>query len=193
MGAKWRARAAAAKGAAAATRRISFVSLAIALLTSLSYYVLFPVLVCMGRRMPMTMENFKQAYRLLGGDYYYLLFGISLILVLIIQLSFAMFYLCATYIPDFGYRILCFSLGIVVAGYTLYLSVMLTHEFFAWGNTQTIDDGVLWTDTFVGGVALLGAAFAAKYAEDRKHAIARIALWTLEGLLVIVAVASCFF
>ncbi|MCH4859764.1 hypothetical protein LF916_02505 [Bifidobacterium pseudolongum] len=191
FGAKWKARTAAAKAAASYTRRISFVSLAVALCASLSYYLLFPVFVCMGRRLPMTMDNFGQMYQLLSGQHF-LLFGASLITLLVFQLAFAMFYLGVIYIPDFDFRIICAALGITMAGYTVYVAVTLNHEFFL-RLTPYIDDGLYYLDSIVSGAALLAAAFAAKLAENRGNNIGRIALWTLEGLLVIVAVGACFY
>lgn len=191
FGAKWKARTDAAKAAASYTRRISFVSLAVALCTSLSYYLLFPVFVCMGRRLPMTMDNFGQMYQLLSGQHF-LLFGASLITLLVFQLAFAMCYLGVIYIPDFDFRIICAALGITMAGYTVYVAVTLNHEFFL-RLTPYIDGGLYYLDSIVSGVALLAAAFAAKLAENRGNNIGRIALWALEGLLVIVAIGACFY
>ncbi|PAU68389.1 hypothetical protein [Bifidobacterium criceti] len=139
----------------------------------------------------MTMDNFGRMYQLLSGQHF-LLFGGSLIVLLVFQLVFAMCYLGVIYIPDFDFRIICAALGITMAGYTVYVAVTLNHELFLRLSLYHNYDLYL-IDSAVSGVALLAAAFAAKLAENRGNNIGRIALWTLEGLLVIVAVGACFY
>ncbi|RYQ18390.1 hypothetical protein PG2083B_0529 [Bifidobacterium pseudolongum subsp. globosum] len=192
-------------------RRISFITLAIALVASLGYYALFPVFLCRARNLPLTPTNVSSAYHTLVMQGYTPL-GISLVVLLLFQMAFVMIYVSASYIPMLAssniFRFIFAVFGFGSAGYIYYLAVTMSHTLLIWppdwdsmyymhrlesAQSSMTPNTFLLIYTVIGSIACIIASLCAKKAEDSRSTAARIALWVGEAVCVVGAVVCCLY